>query len=92
MAYKGTDKFKINPSCISTSIEDKSVILNIDNGKYYELNHTASLIWDCLKREYIVTNIELELTKNYEVNKDSVINSLDDFLNLCISFDFIKRI
>tara|TARA_B100001027_G_C16140587_1_gene273456 strand:- start:364 stop:642 length:279 start_codon:yes stop_codon:yes gene_type:complete len=92
MAYKGTDKFKINPSCISTSIEDKSVILNVDNGKYYELNHTAALIWDCLKREYIVTNIELELTKNYEVNKDSVINSLDDFLNLCISFDFIKRI
>lgn len=92
MAYKGTDKFKINPSCISTSIEDKSVILNVDNGKYYELNHTASLIWDCLKREYIVTNIELELTKNYEVNKDSLINSLDDFLNLCISFDFIKRI
>ena len=92
MAYKGTDKFKINSSCISTSIKDKSVILNVDNGKYYELNHTASLIWDCLKREYIVTNIELELTKNYEVNKNSVINSLDDFLNLCISFDFIKRI
>ena len=33
MTFKNKDKFKINSSCISTSIDEKSVILNIENGK-----------------------------------------------------------
>ena len=51
MKFEKNNKFIINSSCISTSIEEKSVILNIENGIYYELNHTASFIWNCLKQD-----------------------------------------
>ncbi len=91
MSFKLDNKFKINSSCISTSIEEKSVILNIENGKYYELNHTASVIWNCIKKDSSLKEIELELINNFDVDKNSVKESTEIFLNKCLEYDFIKK-
>ena len=92
MIFESTDKFKINSSCISTSIDEKSIILNIENGKYYELNQTASNIWNCLQKNYIFKNIESELIDGYEIDENLVRKSLQEFLVSCINYDFIKKI
>ena len=92
MKFKKNNKFIINSSCISTSIEDRSVILNIENGKYYELNHTASFIWNCLKQDYIFDKIIIELMNKFNIDEKSVVNSLENILNQCIGLDFIKKI
>jgi hypothetical protein len=92
MKFKKNNKFIINSSCISTSIEDRSVILNIENGKYYELNHTASFIWNCLKQDYIFDKIIIELMNKFNIDEKSVVISLENTLNQCIGLDFIKKI
>ena len=92
MKFKKNNKFIINSSCISTSIEDRSVILNIENGIYYELNHTASFIWNCLKQDYIFEKIIIELMNEFNIDEKSVVNSLENTLNQCIGLDFIKKI
>tara|TARA_B100001057_G_scaffold409739_1_gene424549 strand:- start:175 stop:453 length:279 start_codon:yes stop_codon:yes gene_type:complete len=92
MNFEKTAKFKINSSCISTSIDDKSVILNVENGKYYELNQTASTIWNCLKKDYVFENIQKELTKNFVVEKVIAEESLNKFLVSCLNYDFLKKI
>ena len=92
MKFGKNNKFTINSSCISTSIEDRSVILNIENGKYYELNHTASFIWNCLKQDYIFDKIIIELMNKFNIDEKSVVNSLENILNQCIGLDFIKKI
>jgi hypothetical protein len=92
MKFEKNNKFIINSSCISTSIEEKSVILNIENGIYYELNHTASFIWNCLKQDYIFEKILIELTNKFNIDEESIMNSLQNTLNQCIDLDFIKKI
>ena len=92
MKFEKNNKFIINSSCISTSIEDRSVILNIENGKYYELNHTASFIWNCLKQDYIFDKIIIELMNKFNIDEKSVVISLENTLNQCIGLDFIKKI
>ena len=92
MKFEKNNKFIINSSCISTSIEEKSVILNIENGIYYELNHTASFIWNCLKQDYIFEKILTELTNKFNIDEESIMNSLQNTLNQCIDLDFIKKI
>ena len=92
MKFGKNNKFTINSSCISTSIEDRSVILNIENGKYYELNHTASFIWNCLKQDYIFDKIIIELMNKFNIDEKSVVISLENTLNQCIGLDFIKKI
>ena len=92
MTFKNKDKFKINSSCISTSIDEKSVILNIENGKYYDLNQTASNIWNCLKKNYIFKNIVSKLIDSYEIDENLARKSLQEFLESCIYYDFIKKI
>ena len=92
MKFEKNNKFIINSSCISTSIEEKSVILNIENGIYYELNYTASFIWNCLKQDYIFEKILTELTNKFNIDEESIMNSLQNTLNQCIDLDFIKKI
>lgn len=92
MKFGKNNKFIINSSCISTSIEEKSVILNIESGIYYELNHTASFIWNCLKQDYTFEKIVIELMNKFNIDEKSVVNSLENTLNQCIGLDFIKKI
>ena len=92
MEFEKNNKFIINSSCISTSIEERSVILNIENGIYYELNHTASFIWNCLKQDYIFEKIVIELINKFNIDEKSVMNSLENALNQYIDLDFIKKI
>ena len=92
MNFDKTAKFKINSSCISTSIDEKSIILNVENGKYYELNQTGSSIWNCLKKDYVYENIQKELISNFEVDEDVAKESLKKFLVSCMNYDFLKKI
>jgi hypothetical protein len=39
-----------NPKCVSTSIEDSLIILNLDSGTYFEINKTGKEIWDLLNK------------------------------------------
>ena len=39
-----------NANCICTNIDDKLIILEIDTGKYFELNTIGKIIWDLLDK------------------------------------------
>lgn len=42
---------------IYQTVDDETVILNLDNGRYYSLNATASAIWECLMKGYALDEI-----------------------------------
>ena len=39
-------EIKISENCVSETLEDATIILNIDTGTYHELNTTGTLIWN----------------------------------------------
>ena len=42
---------------IYQTVDDETVILNLDNGRYYSLNATASAVWECLMKGYTLDEI-----------------------------------
>ena len=42
---------------IYQTVDDETVILNLDNGRYYSMNATASAVWECLMKGYPLDEI-----------------------------------
>lgn len=50
-------------------IESKSVLLNLENGKYYTLNKTGTFIWSLIDGKTKVNHIIEQLTLLYDVTR-----------------------
>ncbi len=72
-------------------IDDGYIILNINNGEYYELNSSSSYIWDLISQKLTI-NVILDTAKNkFNLHNDDVldiISIVDKFENL----ELIKKI
>lgn len=80
-----------NPSCITTNIEDKLVILEFESGVYFELNIVGKIIWELIEQNKTSDEIISNLRKKFN-NDSNIKNSVEKFLSDCedkklISFD-----
>lgn len=91
MTLKPNQTFKSNELCAHTSIGDKSIILNIKNGQYYELNSTSSLIWKLLNDGNTVSDIVSTISDEYGIGEKVISKSVNKFLNSCIELNFIQE-
>src|SRR5947208_16995680 len=54
----GTEScYRTTGNVIYQTVDDETVILNLDNGRYYSLNATASAVWECLMKGYPLDEI-----------------------------------
>lgn len=79
----------INPSCVSTVINDQTVILNIDTGKYYELNSTASIIWKMIDDGTPKDTIISKIQSDYSLSHSEASDEVKEFLEHCINSGFL---
>ncbi|MBQ0772509.1 MAG: PqqD family protein [Sphingomonadales bacterium] len=56
---------------IFTDIEDKIVMLNVENGAYYDFDSIASHIWRKLEKPISVAQLCADLCEEFEVDADS---------------------
>lgn len=56
---------------ISCSLDDESVILNIEQGVYYGLNAVASRVWELVQQPRTVREICDQLMSEYEIEESS---------------------
>lgn len=56
---------------ISCSLDDESVILNIEEGMYYGLNAVASRVWELVQQPRTVREICDRLMSEYEIEESS---------------------
>ena len=68
-----------NSKCVSTSIEDSLIILNLDSGTYFEINKTGKEIWDLLEKTNDSDEIITILKKKYP-DITQIDNSVKRFL------------
>ena len=80
-----------NELCAHTSLGDKSIILNIENGQYYELNSTSTLIWNLLGEQKTISEIIDIISKKYNCQDEDIAKSVTKFLNSCFELNFIKE-
>jgi hypothetical protein len=58
------------PSMVSTEIEDSVVMLDVDLGRYFELNAVASVIWALAEQPCTIAQIHAKLTDEFAVDPD----------------------
>ena len=61
----------------------QAIILNIENGHYYELNKTGLAIWDTLEKHSNAESIADALSPMFNVESKIIKNDINNFLNEC---------
>ena len=70
---KDTDRYQIfNDSIVYRVINKEAVMLNVDNGWYYGLNETGSVIWNYLVKNISIGAIIDDLKDEYNVKEEKL--------------------
>ena len=74
--------FKINsPDVINETIEGESVIINLNSGFYYSLDHVGAEIWESLVQQLSVEAITANLIHRYEASADEIKKAVSELIN-----------
>jgi hypothetical protein len=68
------------PGNIVSDMDGEKVMLNIGNGKYYNLGEMGGVIWDMIKESITVDLLINKLLKEYEVDKKECENHVRAFI------------
>ena len=79
-----TNSLKVPKNITFESINKNIYLLNINNGEYYELSESASIIWNEIAKGKDIKDIKLNIKSMFENNErieddiDEIIESLKD--------------
>lgn len=80
---------KISDNVTFQSIENNIYILDINNGEYYKLSETASMIWEEISEGSTVNDVKLKLKAIFH-NKDKINDDVDEAINDFLDLNLIK--
>lgn len=85
-------KFVRNSKAISGRLHDEMVMMDIDQGKYFSLNQSATVIWELLEKP--LTNEELcrLLMDNYDVDPGQCSKEVTEHLEEMVKLGLVLKI
>jgi hypothetical protein len=67
------DAFEVNePAVISETIDGETIIINLDSGAYYSLNHAGAAIWAAIQQSASFEAIAAMVRASYDVDGHDV--------------------
>lgn len=66
---------------VSSDLDEKKVMMNIESGRYYGLDSIGSRIWELIEKPQKVQELVLELLKEYDVEENNCRRDVLLFLN-----------
>tara|TARA_Y100001958_G_C20861710_1_gene299660 strand:+ start:357 stop:620 length:264 start_codon:yes stop_codon:yes gene_type:complete len=81
---------KISENITFQSIGNNIYILNVNNGEYYELSESASLIWNEIIKEKNSDNVKTKIKSLY-IDADEIENDIDDVINNLLDLGLIEH-
>lgn len=85
--------YEINsPAVISEPMEDETVVINLDNGCYYNLNKTAAQVWNFLYQGYSLNKIASHASRFYPGETESIRSDFNIFIKRLIDEELIREI
>ena len=79
---------KISDNITFESIDENVYILNVDNGEYYKLSKSASLIWREIDAGFDEDEIKIKLKSSFS-NNDDIENDVEDAIRDLINLNLI---
>ena len=73
--------YKRNEDILASEVGGETVMMSIEDGKYFGLNKTGTIIWQILETPMSLENICIALTKKYKIQKDSCVSDIKPFID-----------
>ena len=84
------NRIKLNQELLQSEIDGETIMMSIDNGKYYGLNTVASKIWELLKDEPLFSELISNLVEEYNVEQAKCESDTKEFLENLIENKLIR--
>ncbi len=68
--------YKLNDNISYEFVEDGYIILNLNNGEYFELNGSSSFIWDLISQQTSARLIIETIKKQYDISEKETFDIL----------------
>lgn len=78
------DETTVKPGedCLSTTVDDETVILDPDSGIYYGTNAVGAYIWELVTEERItVDRIIASVAAEFDVSRDECASDIESYLD-----------
>jgi hypothetical protein len=73
-----------SPGNIISDMDGETVMMSIDNGKYYNLGTIGGCIWGNIKTPISIQQLISKLTKDFDVDQSKCQNEVIPFLELLL--------
>jgi len=75
---------------LDTEIDDQTVMMDIEQGRYFGLNETGSRIWDLLAEPTVIGDLSDQLAAQFGVPREQCQQQVIDFLGRMMSRGLIQ--
>lgn len=65
-----------NKGVVSSELDGEIVIMSIENGEYYGLNHTATEIWNIIDSPIRISILCEKLCEKFEIERQDCLNEI----------------
>jgi hypothetical protein len=84
------ENFRINtPKVISEPMDHEQVVINLENGCYYNLNESGALIFRLIEAGYATEEIISLIAKAFEENREKIAGEVSGFLTALLTEQLI---
>lgn len=91
MRVADAECFRPQGNIIYQTLNHETVIINLDNGRYYSLNAAASFIWDQLVKQYSIGEIEDALARRAKDGAKKGTDGVGGFVEELVGEELIVR-
>ena len=67
---------------VGRSIGDRFVLVNLRTNRIYELNETASALWELLEAGTDVSELEAKVSERYDVEPEKLRDEIDNLMRV----------
>jgi hypothetical protein len=57
----------VGPDVVGRRLEDRFVVVNLETNRIYELNRTASVLWELLEAGIDTSELEAKMSERFDV-------------------------
>ena len=69
-----------DPNVLAKRVDDEIVLVHLETNRIYELNRTASFLWDALAAGSTRAGLEEQLALEFDVQRDELAREIDELL------------
>lgn len=78
-------------SIFSRTLEEETIILNLETGQYFSTEHIGTRIWELLQQKHSLREIAQTLSNEFEADENQVVEDLTEFIGELESRGLVQR-